>query len=149
MIFIIKGFRAIVFIFIAISTTFRPICPPAFFRWLSNSGNYSELRTTSFIESTESPVLIPLAVTSVKYACIVTRLLSRLNQQPPDDCLLRSLGNQQPTVTLCVLELIFGTYKLYVLTRLGLCMIFYPCSYSDFFYLTFYYSFPYCIHLYT
>ena len=38
--------------FIVISTTFRPICPPAFFRCLSNSGTFTELRTTSFIEST-------------------------------------------------------------------------------------------------
>ena len=52
MIFIIKGFRTIVFIFIVISTTFRPICPPAFFRRLWNSGTFTELRTTSFIEST-------------------------------------------------------------------------------------------------
>ena len=51
-IFIIKGFRTIVFIFIVISTTFRPICPPAFFRCLSNSEIFTELRTTSFIEST-------------------------------------------------------------------------------------------------
>ena len=50
--FIIKGFRTIVFIFIVISTTFRPICPPAFFRCLSNSENFAELRTMSFIEST-------------------------------------------------------------------------------------------------
>ena len=50
--FIIKGFRTIVFIFIVISTTFRPICHPAFFRGLSNSGTYTELWTTSFIEST-------------------------------------------------------------------------------------------------
>ena len=50
--FIIKGFRTIVFIFIVISTTFRPICPPTFFRCLSNSGTYTELRTTTFIEST-------------------------------------------------------------------------------------------------
>ena len=35
MIFIIKGFRTIVFVIIVISTTFRLICPPAFFRWLS------------------------------------------------------------------------------------------------------------------
>ena len=35
MIFIIKGFRTIVFIFIVISTTFRPICPTALFRCLS------------------------------------------------------------------------------------------------------------------
>ena len=33
-IFIIKGFRTIVFIFIVISTTFWLICPPAFFRCL-------------------------------------------------------------------------------------------------------------------
>ena len=33
-IFIIKGFRTIVFIFIVISTTFQPICPPTFFRCL-------------------------------------------------------------------------------------------------------------------
>ena len=52
MIFIIKGFQTIVFIFIVISTTFRPICFQAFFRCLLNSGTYTELRTTSFIEST-------------------------------------------------------------------------------------------------
>ena len=52
LIFIIKGFRTIVFISIVISTTFRPICHPAFFRCLSNSGTYTELRTTSFIETT-------------------------------------------------------------------------------------------------
>ena len=49
--FIIKGFLTIVFIFIVIST-FRLICPPAFFRYLSNLGTFTELRTTSFIEST-------------------------------------------------------------------------------------------------
>ena len=52
LIFIIKGFRTIVFIFIDISTTFRSICPPAFFRCLSNSRTFTELRTMSFIEST-------------------------------------------------------------------------------------------------
>ena len=52
MIFIIKGFQTIVFIFIVISTTFRPICPPAFFRCLSNSVTFTEHRTKSFIEST-------------------------------------------------------------------------------------------------
>ena len=50
--FIIKGSRTIIFIFIVISATFRPICPPAFVRCLSNTGTYSELRTTSFVEST-------------------------------------------------------------------------------------------------
>ena len=48
----LRFFWTIVFIFIVISTTFRPICPPAFFRCLSNSGTFTELRTTSFIEST-------------------------------------------------------------------------------------------------
>ena len=52
MIFIIKGFRTIIFIFIVISTTFQPICPQAFFSCLSNLGTFMELRTTSFIEST-------------------------------------------------------------------------------------------------
>ena len=52
-IFIITGFWTIVFIFVVISTTFWPICPPTFFRYLSNSRTFTELRTTSFIESTE------------------------------------------------------------------------------------------------
>ena len=50
-ILIIKGFNTIVVIFIIISTTFRPKCLQAFFRCLSNSGTFTELRTTSFIES--------------------------------------------------------------------------------------------------
>ena len=50
--FIIKGFRTIFFIFIVIFTMFRPICPPAFFRCLSNSGTFTKLQTTAFIEST-------------------------------------------------------------------------------------------------
>ena len=41
---------ACVCVFIVISITFQPICPPAF-RCLSNSGTFTELRTTSFIES--------------------------------------------------------------------------------------------------
>ena len=51
MIFIIKGFQTIVFIFIVISTTFWLICTPAFFRCLLNLGTYIELLATSFIES--------------------------------------------------------------------------------------------------
>ena len=50
--FIIKGFRTIVVIFIVMSTTFWPICPPASFRRLSNLGTFTELRTTSFTETT-------------------------------------------------------------------------------------------------
>ena len=52
MIFIINGFWTIVFIFISISTTFRPISPPTFFRCFSNSETFTERRTTSFTEST-------------------------------------------------------------------------------------------------
>ena len=52
MIFIIKGFQTIAFIFIVISTTFRSICPLAFFSNLFFSVTYTELRTTFFIEST-------------------------------------------------------------------------------------------------
>ena len=39
------------FIFIVISTTIQPIYPLAFFRCLSNSGTFMELRTTSLIET--------------------------------------------------------------------------------------------------
>ena len=53
-IFIINCFRTIVFIFIVISTMFQLICPPAFFRYLSNLGTFIELQTMSFIESTHN-----------------------------------------------------------------------------------------------
>ena len=46
--FMVQVFQTIVFIFVVIFTTFRPMCPPAF-RCLSNSGAYTELRITSFI----------------------------------------------------------------------------------------------------
>ena len=51
MVFIIKGFRTIVFILLVIST-FQLICPLAFFRCLANPGTYTQLRTTLLIEST-------------------------------------------------------------------------------------------------
>ena len=94
MIFIIKGFRTICFIFIVISTKFRPICPPAFFRFLSNSGAFTELRTTSFIESTGvtcSDSVSHNRVQVLSIFCIVTRLQSGLNLQPPDDYILSVL----------------------------------------------------------
>ena len=47
---IIKDFRTVVLIFIVISTMFRPIYAPVYFTCLSNSGTFTELRTTSFIE---------------------------------------------------------------------------------------------------
>ena len=74
MIFIIKDFRTI-------STTFQPICPPAFFRCLSNSGTYTELRTTSFIESTGVACSESVCYNRVQlllYSCIFTRLQSGL-----------------------------------------------------------------------
>ena len=58
LIFIIKGFRTVVFIFIVISATFQLVCIPAFFRCLSNSGTFTELRTTSFIESMANGIRI-------------------------------------------------------------------------------------------
>ena len=45
-IFIIKGFWTIVFIFIVFSTTFRPICPLAFFRCLSKFRECFRVRQT-------------------------------------------------------------------------------------------------------
>ena len=65
-IIIIKGFWTNALIFIFISTIFRSICPPAFFRCLLNMVTYTELRTMSSIESTGSPVLILLAITVYK-----------------------------------------------------------------------------------
>ena len=47
MIFIIKSFQTIIFIFIVISTTFQPICPQVFVEL----GSFTELQTKSFIES--------------------------------------------------------------------------------------------------
>ena len=76
MIFIIKGFRTTVFIFIVISTTFSIDMSSSLFQVFVET--YTELRTTSFIESTgvacsdsvshnhvqvlSIPVLLPLAV---------------------------------------------------------------------------------------
>ena len=48
---VINCFQTIFFIFIVIFTTFRPICPLAFFRCFSNSGTFMKLWITSFIES--------------------------------------------------------------------------------------------------
>ena len=133
-IFIIKGFRTIVLIFIDISSTFRSICPPAFFRCMSNSGTFTELRTTSFIKSTGVACSDSVSHNRVQVLSIPELLLAGSQEwtcKPPDDCLLREPTHN--TDTLCVLldnsDRIFGTYKLNVLTRLGLlllCMIFLP-----------------------
>ena len=70
LIFIIEGFRTIVFIFIVISTMFRPICSPAFIRCLSNLGTFTKLQTTSFIEFTGVACSDSVAITGYKcYTC--------------------------------------------------------------------------------
>ena len=71
-----KRFRTIVLIFIVISSTFPPICPPAFFRCLSNSGSYSELRTTSFTESTGVSCSDPVSHNRVQVLRIPVLLLA-------------------------------------------------------------------------
>ena len=134
--FIINSFWIIVFIFIVISITFRPIHPLTFFRCLSNSGTFTKLQTTPFIK--------PMGVAcsdsvSHKYSCIVTRLHSGLNLQPPDDCLLRSVVKRYVscwTVQREFLELIHlmilleKDYYYYIMYD-----FFYLCSYPDFFFL--------------
>ena len=77
MIFIIKGFWTLVFIFIIISTTFRPIYPPVFIRCLSNSGTYSELRTTSFIVSTGVACSESVSHNQIQVLSIPVSLLAR------------------------------------------------------------------------
>ena len=76
-IFIIKGFQTIVFIFIVIFTTFRPICPPAFFRCLSNSGTFTELWTTSFTESMGVACSDSVSHNRVQVLSITVLLLAR------------------------------------------------------------------------
>ena len=93
--FIIQVFQTLVFIFMAIFTTFRPICPPAFLQVFSVE--LGILHGTSnhilyLIQWRGSLALI--STISVKYSCIITRLQSGLNQRPPDNCLFRSLGNK-------------------------------------------------------
>ena len=140
MIFIIKGFRTIFFISIVISTTFRPICPSAFFRCLSNSGTFTELRTTSFIKSTEVACSDSVCHIWVQVSSIPVLLLACCQDWTCSLQMFVFFWNfREPapiTVTLCVLldnsEWILGTYKLDVLTWLGLlllCMIFYLWTY--------------------
>ena len=64
MIFIIKGFRTIVFIVIVISTTFWPICPPAFFICLSNSGNIAYRLKALIPEGSKKTIIWMLQVQS-------------------------------------------------------------------------------------
>ena len=93
MILIIKGFRTIVFIFIVISTTFRPICPSAFFRCWSNSGTFTELQTTSFIESTGVACSDSVSHNRVQVLSIPVLLLTCSQDWACN--FLKSLGNQR------------------------------------------------------
>ena len=97
-IFIIKGFQTIVFIFIVISTTFRPMCPPGFFRCLSNSRTFTELRTSSFIECTGVACSYSFSHNRVQVLSIPVLLLA-CGQDWTCNLLMivsfRSLGNQR------------------------------------------------------
>ena len=100
-VFIFKGFRTIVFIFIVISTTFRLICPPAFFRCLSNSGTYAELRSSSFIESTGVACSDSVSRDRVKVLNIPVLLLA---------CCQHWTCNLQMIISLEYLTLVTGYY---------------------------------------
>ena len=140
MIFIIKGFLTIVFIFIVISTMFWPICSPAFFRCLSNSGTYTELQTTSFTESMGITCSDSINHNQVQVLRISVLLLACCQDWTSRWLSPKRLREPTPIIImLCVLlnslEWIFETYKLKAHTWLGLrlsCMIFYLRSYSDF-----------------
>ena len=66
LIFIIKVFWTIVFIIIVISTTFRPICPPAFFRCCRTREPSRNFELRPLLKPRGSPVLILLAITGYK-----------------------------------------------------------------------------------
>ena len=75
MIFIFQDFRTIIFIFIAILTTYRLMCLPGFRCFLSNSGLYTELRSTSFNLSTKSLDLFPFNHNQVQVLSVPILLL--------------------------------------------------------------------------
>ena len=52
------------------------MCPPAFFRYFSNSGTFTELRTTSFIESTGVACSDPVSHNRVQVLRIPVLLLA-------------------------------------------------------------------------
>ena len=156
--FIIKGFQTIVFIFIVISTMFRPIRPPAFFRCLSNSGTFMELWTTSFIESSGVACSDSVSHNQVQALSIPVLLLACSQDWTWSLLMIVSLEakgtNAYNRYAICPSELIFGIYKLDVLTWLELlllCMIFTRAYIQIFFFSSslLNYRFPYCIQLYT
>ena len=146
------GFWTIVFIFIVISTTFRPICPPTFFRCLSNLGAFTELRTTSFIESTGVTYSDSVCHNRVQVLSIPVLLLTCSQDWTCNFQMIFSQGNQLWCYVSCwTVKKEF--LELNVLTWLGLlliCMIFF-CAHIQIVFSSnlFNYRFPYCIHLYT
>ena len=74
-IFIIKGFWTIVFILI-ITKMFWLMCPPAFFRYLSNSGTLMELQTTPFTEFTGVACSDSVSYNQVQVLSILVLLLA-------------------------------------------------------------------------
>ena len=85
-----KCFGLLSLFFIVISITFRLICPPTFFGCLSNSGTFTEHRTTSFIESTGVACSDSVSHNRVQVLSIPVLLLTcRLNLQ------MIVLGNQR------------------------------------------------------
>ena len=64
--FIIKGFRIIVFIFIVISVTIRPICHRPSTGVCRTREPTRNFKLRILFNPTESPVLVPLAITGYK-----------------------------------------------------------------------------------
>ena len=88
-----------IFGLLSLSLLLFPQCPPAFFRCLSNSGTYTEIRTTSFIESTGVASFDSVNHNRVQVLSIRVLLLA---------CSQKLRETTPITVTLCVL-LNFGS----------------------------------------
>ena len=129
-IFIIKVFRTIVFIFIVISTTFPPICPPAFFGCLSNSATFTELRTTSFIETTGVACSDTVSHNRVQVLSISVLLLACSEDWTCNLRMIVSLEAQETNSYNCYAmcpagQWILGYYKLNVLSLARITTIMY------------------------
>ena len=121
--FIIKGFQTIVFIFIVIPTTFRPICLLAFFRCLPNSGTYTELRTTSFIESSGVTCSDSISHNRVQVLSISVLLVACCQDWTCNFQMIVSFGNHYAMCPAGQFRVNFWDLKTF----------FYLCSYTDFF----------------
>ena len=73
---------------------FRSICPPTFFRCLSNSGTYTELRTTTFIEFTGVDCSDSVNHNRVQVLSIPVLLLACSEDWTCNLQVIRSLRNQ-------------------------------------------------------